>query len=572
MDSSAVTITPDKVTPVTITPDAQPTESSAKAAWKASNRPKVQASTAFQASYDPDSSAKNFAANAGEGGTGVLRSALDVGKDLLSNPNWLESQPAGQRPSTAQKYLFDPADATAAKAKAAYGKGRYSEAAGYGAASAIPFAGPWAAGMGEQAGTGDISGAAGQLAGGMAAGSAGSSALQGAARTAVGDLKGLTDPLAWKEGLNEMSHQMLDKSANQAKRTLWDTRQKVSENVGNLINQISAKDATASPQGSINLSDLLPKIEEIANAYKAQDGRLPNFDKVAGRVSQANPNVSWYELHKLKSEVGDAAIAARDPADAAAVDKVRQAIDTKLTDRANELGAGTQNAAYKKQWSTLKSYEDKGVLGDLLGAKSGKEFFDIINDPKSSGPLGNMVKDLNNFGLPDDFRTKLKADHQDLYQYVTDAQKSGFGKIRVLMQHPIAGTAGFLGGKVLGGAVGSPMLGGIMGSVGAGSMVDRIMAAKNIRALGGPAPIEGEMGDLGKVKGEPTAPPTSTRSPILRDVTDALVSQGMKKADAAQAAQRGVAQFPDDFDKAFSTALRRPDKVQAVANAKQSKK
>jgi hypothetical protein len=51
------------------------------------------------------------------------------------------------------------------KAKAAYDKGRISEAVGHTLAGAIPLVGPMAGQIGEQAGTGDVSGAAGALAG-----------------------------------------------------------------------------------------------------------------------------------------------------------------------------------------------------------------------------------------------------------------------------------------------------------------------------------------------------------------------------------------------------------------------
>jgi hypothetical protein len=566
MGSRAVTITPDPSGPVTITPDGMPPVKTPQGLGKVSDP--QQSSPAFAGGYPNE-----IISGLGRAAKGLTKGLYDEAQprgpveqgqmDALSGAGGGAGSLLGYGLGLVG-HLYD--DTSSAMGKAAKAEA-FSRKTGEGipgqllsAAEQEPLIGPMVQ-YAEKGGTKAFN----PQSVGAAAEGIGYATMQRAAgrvaATAVGDIKGPADPLAWKEGLVEMSHQMLDKSANAAKRTLWDTRQKVSENVGNLINEISAKDAQASPNGSINVSDLIPKVEEIANAYKAQDGRLPNFDKIAGRVTQQNPNVSWYELHKLKTEVGKAAIAASDPADAAAVSKIEAAIDEKLTARAKELDATIQNAAYKKQWSTLKAYEGQGVLGDLLKAPSGKDFFDILNDPKKSGPLGNMVKDLNNFGLPEDFRTKLRSDHAGIYQYVTDAQKSGFGKIRVLMQHPIAGTAGFLGGRALGSAVGSPMLGGIMGSLGAGSMVDRITAARNIRSLGGPAPIEGEMGDLGKVKGQPTEPPTSTRSPILKDVTDALVSQGMKKTDAAQAAQRGVSEFPDDFDKAFSTALRRPERV-----------
>lgn len=65
--------------------------------------------------------------------------------------------------------LLDAQIATGAKADEAERAGRGSEAAGYRVASGIPLLGPMIAGLGEQAGSGDIAGAAGSLTGALAA-------------------------------------------------------------------------------------------------------------------------------------------------------------------------------------------------------------------------------------------------------------------------------------------------------------------------------------------------------------------------------------------------------------------
>lgn len=54
---------------------------------------------------------------------------------------------------------------TFGKAREAFSEGRYSEAAGYGAATVLPVLGPMAADIGEQAASGDVAGAAGALTG-----------------------------------------------------------------------------------------------------------------------------------------------------------------------------------------------------------------------------------------------------------------------------------------------------------------------------------------------------------------------------------------------------------------------
>ena len=95
-------------------------------------------------------------------------SLIDTARDLASNPNWFATQPEGQRPSTMQKFVTEPAMAESAKAQELWkqgGVGNRVEAAGRFAASGIPMIGPMIAGMGETAGRGDIGGALGQAVG-----------------------------------------------------------------------------------------------------------------------------------------------------------------------------------------------------------------------------------------------------------------------------------------------------------------------------------------------------------------------------------------------------------------------
>jgi len=64
--------------------------------------------------------------------------------------------------SVLSKYLTTPMAEQGVKARVAARSGNYSEAAGHAAAAVLPVVGPIAAGIGEQAGTGDIGGAATQ--------------------------------------------------------------------------------------------------------------------------------------------------------------------------------------------------------------------------------------------------------------------------------------------------------------------------------------------------------------------------------------------------------------------------
>lgn len=74
-----------------------------------------------------------------------------LGKDVIQNPNWVTGPD-----STLQKFVLGPAAEMKQKAQTAP---TTSESLGYSAAEAIPLLGPWAANLGEQAGTGDVGGA-----------------------------------------------------------------------------------------------------------------------------------------------------------------------------------------------------------------------------------------------------------------------------------------------------------------------------------------------------------------------------------------------------------------------------
>lgn len=102
----------------------------------------------------------NVAKNAYEGAKSFLQGSYSLGKDLIQNPNWFEGPT-----STMQKFVYGPSEEQTIKAGQSLNKGDTLPAVGHAVASAIPFIGPWAASLGEQAGKGDIGGAAGQVAG-----------------------------------------------------------------------------------------------------------------------------------------------------------------------------------------------------------------------------------------------------------------------------------------------------------------------------------------------------------------------------------------------------------------------
>lgn len=109
----------------------------------------------------------NMLQNAWEGASGLVKGTYELGKDLVQNPNRVSGPD-----STLQKFVINPSEQQTIQAGQALNQGQTLPAVGHALASAIPFVGPWAAGVGQQAGTGDIGGALAGAGGALATGAA----------------------------------------------------------------------------------------------------------------------------------------------------------------------------------------------------------------------------------------------------------------------------------------------------------------------------------------------------------------------------------------------------------------
>jgi hypothetical protein len=114
----------------------------------------------------------NVASNVWEGAKSVVQGTYALGKDLLQNPNWVQGDT-----STLHKFVEQPMLDQSAKAAQSFAAGNTVEGVGHTIASGLPLVGPWAASLGEQAGTGDIGGALAKGAGQVGALKVGQTAL-----------------------------------------------------------------------------------------------------------------------------------------------------------------------------------------------------------------------------------------------------------------------------------------------------------------------------------------------------------------------------------------------------------
>jgi hypothetical protein len=127
----------------------------------------------------------NIASNAWEGAKSVVQGTYALGKDLLQNPNWVEGDT-----STLHKFVEQPMLDQSTKAAQSFAAGNSVEGIGHTIASGLPLIGPWAASLGEQAGTGDIGGAVAKGAGQVGTMKAGELALTRGIPAAAGAAPG----------------------------------------------------------------------------------------------------------------------------------------------------------------------------------------------------------------------------------------------------------------------------------------------------------------------------------------------------------------------------------------------
>lgn len=368
----------------------------------------------------------------------------------------------------------------------------------------------------------------------------------------------------------ETAHDLLMQGADNTKAKHWDAHRQVSNRVGGLVNDIVAADySKAGFNRQIPTADIQDTIANIQDTYGAGGKSTPKFNDAVKRVSEVPGSAYWKDLHDLKMSVRDLWNSSREGSrDESALNDLSSKIEDKLKNRASELGQSDKYDAYNKLWSTLKMYENKGVIGKLNNAETGKGFFDILNDKANGAELKRASDDLSKFGFDKNTYTDLMDNHAKLYQLVSDSRRGGIrGAFSTIRQHPIAGTVGAVVGSAAGSAIGHPMIGTMLGAAKAADIAEGLAADRQIRALGGAPSTSGRLGAAADVQptaepairpgSEPVAPATPQAAPSvdINDLVSALQNQGLKPAYAKQAAAFAMGKNPQTFAEALRLAL-----------------
>lgn len=339
--------------------------------------------------------AGNMLRNAGQGikelvggAAGMAKDALDPRVNLVEGPD-----------SLLNKYVMNPADREAKMAQTAPNA---SESIGHSVAEAIPVIGPWAASLGEQAGTGDIGGAtakgAAQILAPKAVGALGKLAVKGPGQAAAAMLG------AGEDAVRQASEVAGEKEAGKQAAFEEKTKEAVDQNRQALAkgrqaagNVAAGQDAAAqAAQHGVDMAKLLPEahkavrasaqamypeiegsasmdevrqgVQEAADTHLAGEGPLPTsmarILKGAKELTEREQfenyskgeSVSFRDLHGMYSELGQELYNRDLPGDSyQAVKAARDFIGDKMKGMADEEGKGEDFSEAQKNWAKYEN-------------------------------------------------------------------------------------------------------------------------------------------------------------------------------------------------------------------------
>lgn len=301
--------------------------------------------------------AGNVLHNVGTGleqiGQGVVRGLSDIGGAIL--PQKLGGDPLNNLSLVHD--IVDPMQADFAKAKDAATKGQTPQEIGYAIASALPVIGPYAANLGEQAGTGDVGGA-------LARG-----ATQYLGPKAASASIGVGARLAKRIGLPENLYE----SSLKPSTTLSQARR------GNLVSTGLENEIPVSKQGLRDIGTAIENLNQAVNDTIAADPTRPispgqaaqNLASVRSKfAAQVNPQSDLNAIDAARDEF---------------LDQFRSqpggAVRNMTAQDAQAMKQGTYRALGKKSYGELKgaSIEAQKALARGLKEEIANQFPELKN-------------------------------------------------------------------------------------------------------------------------------------------------------------------------------------------------
>jgi len=219
--------------------------------------------------------------NAWQGVKSVVSGAAALGKDIVTNPNWITGPT-----STAEKFVFAPAREQQGKIQQAFERGDTSSAVGHAIASGLPLVGPWAASLGEQMGTGDIGGALAKGGAQVATPIAAGKAISAAGRVAA-PLAGVAAERIYGSALKPSTAKFAP-SPEALVRTGLESRIPISEagvqKLSGLIDDLNSKIAdtiSADPTRTINKFDVTSRLGQTAQRAQLQVNPAADLEAIS---------------------------------------------------------------------------------------------------------------------------------------------------------------------------------------------------------------------------------------------------------------------------------------------------
>ena len=367
-----------------------------------------------------------------------------------------------------------------AKAKEAAGQGRYVEAAGHGLASVLPMVGPWAAGLGEQAGSGDIGGAVARGGATMLAGKAGEKVFKGAMNlpNTVSDVRAASDPTE----LNANVRGRLAAGQVEAQKAIKNGRSEYLNRIEQKTAGIKAKD-TANPTTTLQAEPISDAITQKSGEMNAEGRlRMPTVARIYDLVNNAAAEgpMTFERLQQLRSDIGQLTFNKNlPPVERTIAQEAYGHATNMMAQRAAQLGETDAFNRYNAEYSALKQL-DHDTLNDMLSdnAKPG-DFFRLMND-QSNNQVQTM---LDRFGKHGDVvRSITKETHPLQAHLAKGGESSGFtGRMRAMMTQPGWAAAGAVAGKIPGMAVGMPWVGEMIGASKGAEFGSRVATARAMR-------------------------------------------------------------------------------------------